>query len=300
MSHGKGAVWRPRNAVFACTCVVALMTSCNPHFGQTDAPFQRAVLTGASGESYTYTGDGGTVAVAAAPTNTDKNIREVFWNEDGPYLADEQACITWHTTTGTLGGDIIQPGLALRIAPSGADGASVKAITVNQNIWYAATWLFHVNLWDSSVPGARIAQHAQFDVSPAVGKLFIDDEGNLQSSIEPPPWHVCARLRGPELTVKVWTGDNAEPTWDDPVHVYATVLPESWDYAGYSGGYVGHVEAGQTAVFSGRSSTPLCLQPDMIETAFCQQEFEDLGHPSPLATVASTPATMTREPVPVP
>lgn len=272
---------RKSRALTALTAALAvLLAACNPQFGTTSGPAQHASLTTAVGEVFAYSGDGGTVAVSGPATNTDPEIRELFWNEDGPYLADQQACHTWHNPTGSLGGDTVQPGLAMRIAPSGPDGDGVKGITVNENIWAAAIWVFWVNVWDSSTPGRPFQGVQSFDLSPVVGKFWVAD-GEFHSNLVPGPWHVCARTQALDLTFKVWTGDNPEPAWDDPVHVRTTTLPEGWDHAGYSGGYVGHVNAGETAVFSGQTSVPLCLLPDMIDTDYCQAALDDISGAPP-------------------
>lgn len=231
---------------------------------------RHGTLTTTNGETYEYSGDGNTILVTAPDTNTGGSIREFYWQDDRPYYPDQESCMTWDTPTGTVGNDIIQPGLAMRIAPSGPDGTGVKGITVNENIWYSAVWIFWVNLWDSTDLESPFTGLQSFDLSPVVGKYWLEDDGSIHSTLKLAPWHVCAQTQGLQFRFKVWTNDEAEPTWDDPVHVFSTILPDGWDYAGYSGGYAGHVMAGQTAVFSGQTAVPLCLAADMIATDYCQ------------------------------
>jgi len=256
-------------------------TACTPVFGTAAGPIRHGTLYSDSGNQYSYTVDDSTVT-ATPPTPADPSIREAFWRTDTPYYADQQTCITWHTTAGSQGGDPAQPGLAMRIAPTGADGKGIKAITVTENVWYAAIWIFNVHIWDTTNTASPFTLVGQFDLSSLVGKLWIDDNGVLQSTIVPPPWYVCARTQGDQFTFKVWTGSNPEPAWNDPTHVFTTTLPDGWDHPGYSGGYIGHLHQGQSATFSDLATMPLCLAPDMVDTPHCQ----DL-----LDTTTTTPAT---------
>ncbi len=244
-------------------------SACNPVFGTAAGPIQHGTLYSDSGSQYRFTGDGQTVT-ASAPTPSDPSIREAFWRTDTPYYVDQQSCLTWNDNSLSQGGEPIQPGLAMRIAPSGANGEGVKAITVTENVMFYGVWIFNVHVWDSTNTAAPFTLVGQFDLSDLTVMWTDDANGEPQASLVPPPWHVCARTQGDQFSFKLWTGTNPEPAWDDPTRVFTTTLPDGWVYPGYSGGYVGHLHQDQSATFTGFSSVPLCLEPDMIETAHCQ------------------------------
>jgi hypothetical protein len=297
MTFSGHARLRRRGFVAITVCLSFVLAACNPHFGEASGPVERATINTKNGETFDYSGDADEIFASSAASNTFGNTREFFWKEDRAFLADQQSCNTWETPAGTPGGAGIQPGVAMRIAPSGPDQTGVKGITVNENVWAGALWIFWVDVWDSSNTSAPIKGVQSFDLSSVVGKFWVDDSG-FHSTMKPGPWHVCARTQGSQLSFKVWTGDDPEPAWDDPGQVHSTTLPDGWDYPGYSGGYVGHIGAGQTAVFSGQSSVPLCLEPDMFATAYCQEQFAELGVTT--TTSLPDPATTTTTSLPDP
>ena len=264
---------RRRAAIPALMVAVTVaVAACNPVFGETSGPVQHATLTSTAGFQYSYSGDEITVTASQELAFDDNNVREVFWTTESPYYADQQTCLTWDTLAIGQPGGLLQPGLAMRIAPTGPDGQSIKAITVTQNIWYLGIWKFNVHTWDSSSdPAHPFTQISSFDLSPIVGYFTDITEDGWYSSLIDAPWHLCARTEGDQFSFKVWTDQDAtEPGWDDPDHVFTTTLPAGWDHAGYSGGYIGHLRENQTATFSGFTTTPLCLTPDMIDTPHCR------------------------------
>lgn len=249
-------------------------TACNPVFGTAAGPIQHGALYSDSGNQYLFTGDGETVT-ATPPTPSDPSIREVYWRTDTPHYANQQSCITWNTNATTEGGSALQPGLAMRIAKSGENGEGIKAITVTENVWMGAVMVFNVHVWDSTDIGHEFQIVEGFDLSSTVLTWTDDENGDPQPALVPAPWYVCARTLGDQFSFKVWTGGNPEPGWDDPDRVYTTTLPEGWVYPGFSGGYIGHLHPGQSATFTGFSTAPLCLMPDMIDTARCQALLPD-------------------------
>lgn len=265
-----------RLGIAAMLAVVAVLTSaCIPRFGKQSGSLWYGTLTSDSGAHNIYTDNGSTVTATASPP-ADSTIREAFWHRDTPFTADQETCVTWNDTAAAAGladQALPQPGLAMRIAPTGDHNEGIKAITVTENTWYAAAWIFNVHVWNSLNPGAPFVLVAQFDLSPIVGKAWLDDAGDLHSTLVPPPWHVCAQTHGSQLTFKVWTGtDDPEPAWDDPTNVFSTTLPNGWDYPGFAGGYAGHLHDGQSLTFSDFSSIPLCQAPDMISDASCEAQ----------------------------
>lgn len=264
--------------------------ACNPVFGTVSGPVRHATLTSPSGETYAYQGEDGIITATVDPQSTDGNIREVFWNTADPYGADQQTCTTWGTTALSAYFDDpqkrpLQPGLAMRIAPT-TDGSGVRAITVTENVWYGAVWIFNVHVWDST-SDQPFTQLAGFDLRDIVGWMYVQSDGTQHSTVKPPPWHVCARTQADQFSFKVWTQDTPEPAWTDPTHVFTVTLPDGWDYPGYSGNYIGHMHAGQWATFSGFTTGPLCAAPDMADTPYCQSQL------STTSTSTSTSSPMT-------
>lgn len=243
---------------------VVVLAACVPEFGVKEGAVNYLDLTSTSGEAYTHVADATTATISAAPTATDDNVREAFWRDTTPWTSNTQVCTTWDDVTDLstaaklkshTADDIFQPGLALRIAET-ANGRAYRAITITQNVWYGAMWLFWVDTWDTT-------PNADPNHSPGVGVKLVDLSGSVGSfnatttTMAPPPWHICARLTGSQLSFMVWTGANPQPSWDDPVLVHTTQLPAGWDYWGYSGGYVGHLQAGHSTTFSGMTVAAL-------------------------------------------
>ncbi len=268
--------------VVAVGLIASACTS--PVFGTAAGPIRHGTLTSNSGNQYTFTADDSTVT-AAAPSPSDPSIREAFWRTNTPYYDDQQACITWQTTAASQGGDPVQPGLAMRIAPTGVDGKGIKAITVTENVWASAAWIFNVHTWDTTRSGSPFSLVGQFDLWDLVVTSTVDENGNVQRAWVPPPWYVCARTLGNQFVFKLWTGSNPEPGWDDPTHVFTTTLPDGWDYPGYSGGYIGHLHQGQSASFSRVRTMPLCLAADMVDTPRCRELRSRLPTTVPATTV---------------
>ena len=243
--------------------VVALvvLAACVPEFGVREGVVNSLDLTSPSGEVYTHVADATTATISAAPTNTDGNVREVFWRDTTPWYRNQQVCTTWDDVTDVStvdklralrANDLFQPGLALRIAKT-ADGSNYRAITITQNVWAGGLWLFWVDTWDTTpsdhdpFTGIKL-----FDLSASVGSF-----NSTTTTMAPPPWHICARIMEDQLSFMVWTGDNPQPSWDDPTLVHTTQLPAGWTYPGFSGGYVGHLHAGQSKTFSGMTVAAL-------------------------------------------
>lgn len=239
---------------------LVLLAACGPEFGVKEGAVNWFDLTTPSGEVYSHVSDATTATISAAPTNTDANIREVFWRDTTPWTTNQQVCTTWDDVTDasteakvnalTLT-DVSQPGLAFRIAKT-ADGSAYRAITITQNVWAGGLWLFWVDTWDTTP--STDPKHdpftgvALFDLSSSVGTI-----SSTATTMAPPPWHICARLTGSQLSFMVWTGTNPQPSWDDPVLVHTAQLPAGWDYWGYAGGYVGHLHGGKSMTYSGMS-----------------------------------------------
>lgn len=267
---------RPRLVALALLVTIGLVSAaCNPVFGETDSPVQHDTLTSDTDVDLEYIGDGTTITALPSP-GVDPSVREVFWSLDTPYYPDQQACIDWYTQATSQPGEPVQPGLAMRIAPTGDDETDIKAVTVTENIWAYGVWIFNVHVWDSSKPDHEFQLVQSHDLQDVVIEWTTDEAGEPEAALKPPPWHVCARTHDDQFTFKVWIGAEPEPAWDDPTRVFSTTLPPGWDHAGYSGGYVGHLHQDQSATFSRVTTMPLCLAPGMAGTPRCQDLAQNL------------------------
>ena len=196
-------------------------------------PEATTVLTPDGTDAYTYTSSTGQMQVTALDTNTAGNLRSTFWPADSPLVKDAQTCATWAAQSNSS----VQQGAALRI--STATG-STRAVTVTKNIIYGATWIFNVHTWDTALTPAF----------QPVGTILLKSELWPDGTESPLPWHVCVRTTGAQLDLKVWRGDESEPTWSDTRHGGSVTLPATAVYRGATGWYIGHVIAGAQAEFS--------------------------------------------------
>jgi hypothetical protein len=209
------------------------------------------VTQDAGDQLYTIQERTNNVKITAPSTNTGGNTREFFWPANGPDVMDSMSCAVWSNqldSAGQPGGGITQQGAALRIVQT---ATGTRGITVTKNIWYAATWVFNVHVWDSGNTQQPYTQLAGFDMSEVVGKMWWDEQGQLQSNLKPFPWHVCARTIGDKFQFKVWADEPNQPSWNDPKYVREVVIPAEWNQPGKAGWYIGHLEPGYSAIFQG-------------------------------------------------
>lgn len=240
---------KPR-AMAMAVAVIALvaLVGCDPVVGSASGPVRHATLTSTSGMSYRYAGNAQVLYALPGTPTSDTNVREVFWYPTSRFVADQQVCATWNTVATAGSPGLLQPGLALRVAPVTGSPGGVRAITVTQNTYFGALWLFNVHIWNSADAARPLTQVAQFDLSPIVGTLL--GGGLMQPRMVPAPWHVCAQTTGNRFAFKVWTGTVPEPSWSDASRVFATTLPAGWTFPGYAGGYIGHLHPRQAAAFT--------------------------------------------------
>lgn len=188
------------------------------------------------------------VKFTAPSTNTGGNTREFVWPASTPDVMDSQTCAVWPSQSEGF----VQQGAALRIANTyNSEGqvASTKGITVTKNIWFAASWVFNVHVWDTSVPAHPYTMIGQFDMSEVLGKMYHDEDGSLLSNLKPFPWRLCAQAIGDQFTFKVWTNPWRTPDWDDAKHARSVTIPDEWIMPGKTGWYIGHIRPGQTAEY---------------------------------------------------
>ena len=171
------------------------------------------------------------------------NQRQVFWMSTAVASRDQRSCATWDKASNIA----VQNGIALRITQS-ADRKVTRALTVTTNVWGYAHWYLDVHAWNSTDPNALDAL-AQFDLTE---ELMVP---GVHPSAVQLPWHVCAQAIGNRLSFKIWTGTDPEPPWTDSSFVHSVTIPPGWDHSGLPGGYIGHIDPGQSAQVS-KLSTP--------------------------------------------
>jgi hypothetical protein len=189
------------------------------------------VLTSDRGDAYVFEGSGRDLRVTAAPTNAAANMRALFWPAAAPSVTDSQSCATW---TGQTEEGSVQQGAALRVRTD--DAGKTRAITVTKNIFFGFDSIFNVHVWDTSKD------------PPSMGVKQLDMIKPLRE--KPFPWHLCARVTGSVLSIRVWAGNEPEPEWGDGVHDASAALPPGWVYEGRAGWYIGHLPPGGFAGFA--------------------------------------------------
>ncbi len=227
-------------AAAACVTHVPQLT----YDGSGDPAQRTVVLTPDGFDTYTLTSGSGSARIQARPDNRDTNLREAFWPIDGPEVVDEQSCATWSEATG---GET-QQGAVLRLSTA---FGRVRAVTVTKNIWFYGVWVFNVHVWDTS----------SLQPFTLVGQVDLRDELYPGGVLQPLPWHLCARVIGSVLDLKVWHGGEAEPAWGDGLHGGTVVLPDGWVYPGRAGWYLGHLGAGDVARFDDLRTWQYVTQP---------------------------------------
>lgn len=159
----------------------------------------------------------GLVMASAPATNVGGGTRFIF-GEENPSLNHSISVSSCHS------GFPAQEGVVLR--GNNYDGI-VRCITVTKNIWGYATHVYNVHVWDTSMfpePGFMIAT---FDMSKA------------------PIHNGCRKLaasaQDDQLTFKVWSSNEEEPSWSDPVAVKRVRIPDDWIEEGSPMLYGGHI-----------------------------------------------------------
>jgi hypothetical protein len=227
--------------VVVAVTMVVILAACEKERVQTYGPTDtsssnRAVLTSDGPDDYRFVSAPANMAVASLD-HSGGNRRDAFWPADNPVVTDDESCAIWGEQTGPL----VQQGAALRIAQ---DGSRVRAITVTKNVFYGATWIFNFHLWDT----------AQAEPFTIIGATNL--EGTLVhfGVVTPLPWKFCARAIDAKVEFKVWPLAEPEPAWGDPTHGGSVGLPADWVYPGRAGWFVGHLDPGDTTVFTDLST----------------------------------------------
>jgi hypothetical protein len=226
------------------------------------------VLTPDGTDEYVIDSSGVKLQAVALPTNMGGNLRTAFWPAAAPSVLDSQSCATW-VSQPSAGNT--QQGAALRVTTD-STGAT-RAITVTKNIFYGFITFFNVHVVDTS-KSPVLTRVGQVDFGEALGG-------------KPFPWHVCAQVVGTTVAMKVWTGTEAEPAWDDAVHARSVTVPEAFVYPGKAGWYIGHLPADGSADFTDLKTWKYAVPDSTIERLAPSA-------PSPAASIGSGGGTPDR------
>ena len=210
--------------------------------------YLRSVLTQDGTDSLALSNTGRTVTMSAPVANKDNNTRQLFWRADTRTTVNESSC----EILGNESAERTQPAVALRIATS---GKGVRAITVTKNVWGNADYTINIYLWNTTAQGPLS--------DPDVGKEFVNAKSfTLSGLVAPPntaapnsnakafPWKMCAKVVGSRLTFRVWPLAERDPGWGNPNYGGTAVLPPGWVYPGQVGGYIAHLNPGDSATFT--------------------------------------------------
>jgi hypothetical protein len=159
-----------------------------------------------------------------------------WWGADAP-SADHESCATFRAVDHGQ-----QPGVALRIR---SGGGRTRAITVTENLWGDAHWLFNVHVMDSGAV-EPVRQVGSADLAATF--LLAGDQ------VRPYPWRMCARVDADLVRFVVWPADEVRPDWADPAHGGSATLPDGWEGPGRPGLYAGHLPPGRAVEFSSVST----------------------------------------------
>ena len=220
------------------------LVSARPVVTPLDPTLADDLLTPDRNDTFGLAVTGATTTASAPTSNLSGNTRIAFLRLADPVAENEQSCATWSGDSSTIN----QEGAALRVAET--SGGPRRAITVTKNVYFHAGWIFNVHVWDTGTPSVG-TQIGSFDLS----SVFRPD--GQQISL---PWNICARAVGTIVSFIVWPASEAAPAWNDASHGGSVTLPAGWDYAGTAGWYIGHLQPGDSSVFTALTSG---LVPDV-------------------------------------
>ncbi len=227
------------------------------------------------GQHYAYRQAGDEITVTAPRTNEPSEVKqgydskgiigEAFWNTGQARRTDQQVCVDLDSVMDTASVDAISkiiddaslihlPGVALRVRP-GVGGGITYAITITQRTNKGGIWGFDVNglrIDDAAPAAAATATYLGVaDFGDVLGSIRDFGAPTMTTTMKPPPWHLCARVVGTTVTVKVWAGPDPEPSWTDPEATRKVKLSRSWVFDGYAGAYELGLAPGRSSTFTG-------------------------------------------------
>lgn len=212
-----------------------------------------ATRDGADGYVIERSGPDG-FSLTTAPGNSSHNSRVLGWELDAPVSRDHVSCVTAEHTSWPS-----QEGVVVR---GRTDGSRYRAVTVMKNIFWRATSIYNVHVWDSARAGSPFTpahdtsgRGLSFDMSSAV----------TGDSTTGTPRRLCAKVVGDTLTIKVWPADVPEPSWSSPTHTRTADLAPMGQRArfdGRPGWYVGHIPPGGRVDLTDIASPPATPPPE--------------------------------------
>jgi hypothetical protein len=171
-----------------------------------------------------------------ATSSTGGDTREFLYSPDQTNQVDSTVCATIKATAP------FQPGLLVRINSDGPVG-QLRALGIDQNVWGPAYNVFNLMTWNASLD-PPFALDAQFTIP------------GLPVNTEDFPLNMCARITGRLFQFVVWTAGMVQPNWGDPNWGGSVACPSDIPATGWSGFYLGHLTAGNSATFSDLSIRP--------------------------------------------
>jgi hypothetical protein len=224
--HSRGRV--AARAALALLLVVAVSAACQP-----PAPpegWEQSYLTRSFDDvALVQPTSADSVRIVAPWQNSGTNDNRVVLDRtDAPLSNDQTSCATaWSN-----GGWPSQEGVAVRIL---TQGERTRAVTVTKNVWGNATSVYVVHHWDTARSDG-FGQLAAFDMSEVLGAN--------DSSSPDTARRLCTRVKGPELSFKVWPAREPEPSWSDAAYVREVWLPDAARHSGRPGWYSAHLPPG--------------------------------------------------------
>jgi hypothetical protein len=196
-------------------------TATTPTFG---VPMTR------DGTPYSFTPIADRQMRVLATSSTGGDTREFIYSPNQTNLVDSTVCATVRATAP------FQPGLLVRINSDGPFG-QLRAFGVDENVWGPAYNVFNLMTWNASLD-PPFALYAHFTIP------------GLPVSTEHFPLNMCARTTGRLFQFIVWTAGMSQPNWGDPNWGGSVTCPTDIPATGWSGYYLGHLTAGNSATFN--------------------------------------------------
>lgn len=236
-------------ATSACVAMAAASGPGGPAVAPLAPAFEAGMLTWENADHYGVTVEDGVVTAAAPDTNEGSNTRVALWLAAEEASLDHETCSTWVDARS----DLQQQGATLRVR---SVGGRTTAVTVTNNVYFHARWVFNVHVMDSADEEEPFRRIASFDLS----EVFRPG-GPDSYEVPPYPWRMCARVVGDTVSFVVWPLWHVTPSWDDPLYGGSVTLPTGWDRAGNPGWYVGHLEPGGSVGFADLSTAVITPRP---------------------------------------
>lgn len=205
------------------------------------------------------------VTLSGEGLGRENSVAEVVWAGGETDRADQRVCVRSIPVVDASTPESVRAyaedlsllynvGLTLRVRPAKKDSRPTRAVVILPFVDVGKIWLFRIlaisrtTKPEGTVTRTRVLGTLEFD--DVLGDLEGDPTGpDFRTDVAPPPWHMCARGFGTDVSVMVWTGDEDQPSWDDPVRVKTTEISSRWVFRGFAGAYVDSLSPGQSIEF---------------------------------------------------